>query len=231
MKHTSHLATFEAEGLAALAEAGAPVPTVYEVDDHRLVMDDLDELAGGRAPTSADWAALGATLATVHRDVDDTHGWHRDNVIGTAAQPNEPRTADWPSFHWTCRIEPHLEVLPEPVAARLRRSRPDMAARLDHDAVPSLLHGDLWSGNVMHGRWFIDPAVCRGDRELDLAFLALFGGVPTTFAAGYDDSWPRDDGWHARQPILQLYHLLVHVRLFGTPYLPAVIARLDAQGW
>ncbi len=231
VKHTDHPATFEAEGLAALAAAGAPVPAVHEVGDRHLVMDDLDVVAGDRTPTTRDWEALGAALATTHRDVGATHGWHRDNVIGTTAQPNRPRDADWSTFHWNCRIQPHLEVLPAQVADRLRRCRADMAARLDHAAVPSLLHGDLWSGNVVHGRWFIDPAVCRGDRELDLAFLALFGGVPSVFVRAYDDAWRRDDGWEDRQPILQLYHLLVHVRLFGSSWIPAVVARLDGAGW
>ena len=231
MKHTDHPATFEAEGLAALAAAGAPVPTVHEVGSRHIVMDDLDVLADGRPPRREDWAALAAALATVHRDVGREHGWHRDTMIGTTGQPNLPRHPDWATFHWQCRIAPHLEVLPGQIASRLRRARPALAARLDHDAVPSLLHGDLWSGNVVHGRWFIDPAVCRGDRELDLAFLALFGGVPDAFAAGYEAAWPRDDGWQDRLPLLQLYHLLVHVRLFGNAYVPPIVDRLDAAGW
>lgn len=231
VKHTEHPASFEAEGLAALAAAGARVPVVHEVGAHHLVMDDLDALAHGQRARRRDWEALGANLAQVHRDVGTDHGWHRDNMVGATRQPNLPRDPDWATFHWHCRVAPHLEVLPDEVASRLRRARPALAARLDHDAVPSLLHGDLWSGNVLHGRWFIDPAVCRGDRELDLAFLALFGGVPDAFAAGYDATWPRDDGWRDRLPLLQLYHLLVHVRLFGQSYVPPLLARLDAAGW
>lgn len=230
VKHTAHPAEFEAEGLAALAAAGAPVPAVHDVGDRHLVLDDLDVAARSRPSTTADWATLGATLATVHRDVDGPHGWHRDNVIGTTAQHNEPDPV-WTTFHWDQRIVPHLDVLPVEVADRLRAARDALADRLAHDARPSLLHGDLWSGNVLHGRWFIDPAVCRGDRELDLAFAALFGGIPPAFVAGYDDAWPRDDGWRDRLPLLQLYHLLVHVRLFGHAYVPQVVARLDAAGW
>ncbi len=230
VKHTAHPADLEAEGLAALAAAGAPVPTVHEVGDRHLVLDDLDAAARARPSTIADWTALGAALAQVHRDVGDVHGWHRGNVLGTAAQHNTP-DADWTTFHWDQRIAPHLEVLPIEVADRLRDARGRLADRLAHDEVPSLLHGDLWSGNVLHGRWFIDPAVCRGDRELDLAFAALFGGIPAAFVAGYDEAWPRDDGWRDRLPLLQLYHLLVHVRLFGGSYVPQVVARLDDAGW
>lgn len=230
VKHTTHDASFEAEGLAALAAAGAPVPTVHEVGPHHLVMDDLDALARSRPSTADDWCQLGGALGTVHRDVGAEHGWHRDNVIGTTTQYNAPDT-DWSTFYWDRRIAPHLDALPSDVADRLRNARPALGERLAHDVEPSLLHGDLWSGNVVHGQWFIDPAVCRGDRELDLAFADLFGGIPTAFSGGYDQSWPRDDGWEERLPLLQLYHLLVHVRLFGSGYVPAVVARLDGAGW
>lgn len=227
VKHTEHAADLEAEGLAALGAAGAPVPVVHEVGSHHLVMDDLDALAATTGP--GDWAALGAALATVHRDVGDRHGWHRDNVVGTAVQPNTPDD-DWATFHFEQRLAPHLEVLPDEVADRLRRARDTLARRLDHDVVPSLLHGDPWSGNVLHGRWFIDPAVWRGDRELDLAVAALFGGLPPAFSAGYDQAWPRDDGWEERLPLLQLYHLLVHVRLFGHGWVAPIVTRLDEAG-
>ena len=117
------------------------------------------------------------------------------------------------------------------MADRLRAAEDELARRLDHDVRPALLHGDLWAGNVMHGRWLIDPAVCFGDRELDLAFATLFAGSPDVVCQASDDAGPRDDGWRERLPLLQLFHLLVHVRLFGAGYVPQVVARLDAAGW
>ncbi len=228
VKHTGHPADFEAEGLAALAAAGAPVPDVVEVGERHLVLEDLDAASPG-PPTRADWERLGERLAAVHRTTGPTFGWHRDNVIGTTTQHNAP-AGDWPTFHFDQRIVPYLHALPPAVATRLRAARAPLAERLDHDVTPALLHGDLWSGNVLHGRWFIDPAVCFADRELDLAFARLFGGIPSTFFTAYDAAWPRDDGWEDRLPLLQLYHLLVHVELFGASYLPGVVARLDAAG-
>lgn len=228
VKHTAHDASFEAEGLAALRAAGARVPEVFEVGDHHLVMEDLADTAA-RRPNRDDWATLGRMLATVHRVTGDAFGWGRDNVIGTTAQRNDPR-ADWPIFYWDLRIAPHLDVVPAALAERLRSARAELHRRLDHDVVPSLVHGDLWSGNVLGGRVLIDPAVCHADRELDLAFARVFGGFPAPFFAAYDEAWPRDDGWQEREPLLQLYHLLVHVRLFGSSYVPSVAARLDAAG-
>ncbi|WP_274387716.1 fructosamine kinase family protein [Salsipaludibacter albus] len=155
VKHTAHPADLEAEGLAALADAGALVPEVVEVAAHRLVMEDLDASAPG-PPSREEWTRLGERLATVHRTTADRFGWHRDNVIGTITQHNTP-AEDWPTFHQRCRIDPWLGALPTEVADRLRAAEGELARRLDHDVEPSLLHGDLWAGNVMHGRWLIDP--------------------------------------------------------------------------
>ncbi len=222
IKATSYDARLEADGLEALAAAGGPVPTVLGVDPGVLV---LEFVAG-----PADWHGLGAAVATVHGDVGDAFGWIRDNVIGPLPQPNPP-TADWPTFYVDHRIRPHLDVLPADDRRRLEGACDGPLAELvDHAAAPSLVHGDLWSGNIVDGRWLIDPAVHRADRELDLAMLDLFGGAPAEFSAGYDQVWPLDHGWAQRRPALQLYHLLVHVRLFGAGYLAAVRRRLDDIG-
>jgi fructosamine-3-kinase len=222
VKSTSYDATMEAEGLDALRDAGAPVPAVLDVRADRLVLE--------RVSGPADWAALGEALAATHRTTSSDFGWHRDNVIGSLPQPN-PRLRDWPTFYVEHRIRPFLPALAAPLAERLERACDGpLPALLDHDAPASLVHGDLWSGNIVEGRWLIDPAVNHADRELDLAMLALFGDAPDTFHRAYQASWPLDEGWQGRRPALQLYHLLVHVRLFGGVYADAVTARLDAIG-
>jgi fructosamine-3-kinase len=226
VKRTTYDAGLEAEGLTALGAAGAPVPAVLGVGDGVLV---IEHVSGAPA-----WDELGAQVAALHlAPAGDTFGWERDNVIGPLHQANPP-TPEWPDFYLEQRLLPHLDApaLPAEVRRRLARACQGPARELlDHDVQPALVHGDLWSGNVVDGRWLVDPAVNRADRELDLAFAALFGGFPERFWRGYDEVAPLDDGWRRRRPALQLYHLLVHVRLFGAGYVGSVVGRLDQLGW
>jgi fructosamine-3-kinase len=217
-------ATIEAEGLIALREAGAPTPDVLAVDTTTLVLEHV------HGP--GDLVALGRALATVHTTTAAAFGWHRDGTIGPLPQAN-PVTDDWPTFVRDARLLPLLGGLPDEVAARLRRAADTdaIAVALAHQPVPSLVHGDLWSGNIVGERWLIDPAVHHADREVDLAMLDLFGGVPPPLRRGYDEVAPLPDGWERRRLVLQLVPLLVHVRLFGRGYLGGVVARLDRLGW
>ncbi len=224
VKEPSYDATTEAAGLRALGAAGARVPRVLEATPRRLV---LEAVTG-----DGDWAACGRRLATVHRTTAATFGWERDGFIGPLPMRNE-RVEDWPTFYTEHRLSPWVDDLPDGLARRLRRAMDDgrLERRVDHDAPASLVHGDLWSGNVVGGEWLIDPAVHHADRELDLAMARLFGGFPRAFFAAYEEAWPLDDGWQERLPALQLFHLLVHVRLFGGGYVGQVAERLDTLGW
>jgi fructosamine-3-kinase len=222
-KRTTYDARLEAEGLDVLRAAGAPTPQVYTVSERELVMA---EVSG-----KADWAALGRTIAQVHRTTGATFGWHRDNIIGPLRQYNPP-TRSWPEFFVATRVVPLLDAVPVAAARRLDVAcAGPLADLLDHDCKPSLVHGDLWSGNVVDGAWLIDPAVSYSDREIELAFSTLFGGIPQAFYRAYEEAWPLDDGWQDRRPALQLYHLLVHCHLFGGSYVEMVEDRLAYYGW
>jgi len=223
VKRTTYDARLEAGGLLALALAGAPVPQVIFVDSEVLV---IEEVTG-----SPDWAKLGRSLAQVHRCTEDRYGFDYDNVIGSLRQDNT-WTPSWNEFYVTNRIRPWLGALPTSTRRRIEDAiAGPMTGLLEHGQTPSLLHGDLWSGNVVDGSYLIDPAVSYGDRELDLAFSTVFGGIPAEFHAGYHEAWPLDDGWERRRPALQLYHLLVHVELFGRSYVSMVELRLEQLGW
>ena len=220
VKETTYDALLEADGLRALAEAGAPVPAVLEATSARLVMTTV---SGGNG-----WAALGRSLASLHRTVGPSFGWRHDNVIGPLPQSNT-WTEDWPGFYIEHRLRPWMDAVSGGLRDRLDRVCDTVLPRLlDHHPVPSLVHGDLWSGNVVDGSWLIDPAVSYSDREVDLAFATLFGGIQVPFFDAYHDTWPLDPGWKERRPALQLYHLLVHIELFGSTYVPLLEDRLAA---
>jgi fructosamine-3-kinase len=181
------------------------------------------------APRSAEFLErLGRGLAQMHRAaVERSWGWDRDNFIGSLAQQNAPSDT-WPGFWRGRRLGPQLDLarrsgrLPGREAdwERLLDRLPAVLRLADEDG-PSLLHGDLWSGNVLPataGPALIDPATYRGHREADLAMADLFGGFGDRFHAAYREVWPLQPGYEARRPVYQLYYLLGHVNLFGGGY-------------
>lgn len=224
----------EADGLRALREAGTRlvVPEVLGLDDDLLVMEALDMSPGG---SEAD-RALGEGLRELHAVTGETHGWERDNACGLTPQPNAP-CADGRVFQRERRLLSLGEACGEkgllPSASLDRLA--SVAHRLEDwlpDTRPSLIHGDLWSGNVLHttrGPALIDPAVYRHYPEVDLAMLTLFGSPAAAFFEAYWDGAQPDD-WPRRRTLFQLYPLLNHLLLFGAGYRGAVeraIAELD----
>ena len=220
----------EARSLRALSEAGSVrVPAVLSLGDGWLALEWLDPARG----TRAEWAKLGAALARLHRTANDTFGWESDNYIGTLRQCNEA-SQSWPEFWRERRIRPQLERARHrlgPVGAECETlmSQLDALLRAGDDDGPSLLHGDLWSGNVhmsARGAALIDPASYYGHREVDLAMAALFGGFPPEFFDAYDAEWPLLAGAARRRHVYQLYYLLVHVNLFGGSYVAGTAAAI-----
>ncbi len=215
----------EADGLEALAgaECGLLVPRVLAVDAAWIALEWLEP-----APRAAgNGERLGRGLAALHRSTG-TWGWERDNFIGSLPQENTP-AATWAGFWWARRLEPQLRRarslgrLPahERDWERLRDALPRLLAPAEEEG-PSLLHGDLWSGNFMataRGPAIMDPAVYRGHREADLAMTELFGGFDADFYAAYEEAWPLCPGYREeRRAVYQLYYLLVHANLFGGGY-------------
>ena len=209
----------EADGLRALAGV-VRVPRILEQGPGFLRLERLE------LKRSGDWAALAGMLATLHRTSGPRFGWHRDNWIGRTPQVNSWRD-DWATFFQECRLVPQLEL-----ARRngFSIALPDMSALKGHRPAPSLLHGDLWSGNagfIDGGPVLFDPAVYYGDRETDLAMTELFGGFPARFYEAYEEAFPLPEGYESRKHLYNLYHLLNHLNIFGEGYLAEVERTLD----
>jgi fructosamine-3-kinase len=226
VKRCPYPAEVEADGLRALGAAGVPVPAVLGVGSQVLVL----ERVGG----PPDWAALGRAIAGLHRTTGDRFGWHRDNFQGITVQPNG-WYEDWPSFYVERRVRPHLADarVPGPLRRRIERAcEGPLPALLRPRPPASLTHGDLWMGNVIEGRWLVDPAVSFADRELELAYMQLSDSLPAEFWDAYMAEWPPDPGYERRRPALQLHKFLNNIRHFGPDrYVPRIQAVLDTYGW
>jgi len=230
----------EADGLGRLRATGVVrVPEVIataEVDGPggRNASYILLEWVEHGLATESYWAALGRSLAALHRHRAPTFGLERDNYIGRLKQVNTPHD-HWAEFFVACRLEPQVRMARDHGrigdGGVLRAER--LFTRVEQlfpPEPPALLHGDLWSGNVLcdaHGLpVLIDPAVYHGHREMDIAMTKLFGGFEADFYSAYNDAWPLETDWEERTDLCNLYPLLVHVNLFGGGYVQQVEAVL-----
>ncbi len=224
----------EAEGLAALAGTGATLrfPKVIAVAPEAaparnpglLVLEYLEPDPDG--PSQRTWEELGRGLAEMHRAGEDRFGFDRDNYCGLTPQENA-WSGDWAGFYRDRRLGALIRRLGQrgdlgaaerDEYARLLDRLPDL---LGHGPRPSLIHGDLWSGNFLAaaaGPALVDPAAYCADREAEWAMMLLFGGFPDRVLEAYQEAWPLPEGWRERIPLYQLYHVLNHFLLFGGGY-------------
>lgn len=228
LNQASQIAMFEAElaGLREMSQTGTirvPAPIVCGTADASsyLVLEWLD-LGHG---SSAAWAEMGRQLAAMHRATSSKgFGWDRNNTIGATPQVNL-WTTGWTEFWVEHRIGYQLRLARRkggnfPQGDRLLAAIPKLLAM--HEPLPSLVHGDLWSGNAAVSSAgepvIFDPATYYGDREVDLAMTELFGGFPADFYRGYQAVFPLEAGYPQRKLLYNLYHILNHFNLFGGGY-------------
>lgn len=219
----------EAEGLSFLKknyplEIPRPLALGKEGRNSFLILENID--SGTR---SADfWTTFGHSLAEMHlKGRSETYGFHQDNYIGATRQVNTPM-ARWTDFFVENRLlyqirlagkrglaDSHIIGGVEAICRRIEEILPN-------PDFPSLLHGDLWSGNFMvdsNGQAvLIDPAVYYGHPEADLAMTELFGGFNSEFYRAYEEVNPLEPGYRRRKDLYNLYHMLNHLNLFGSSY-------------
>lgn len=226
----------EAAGLRALREAasGLRIPEVIASAERTaeipgfLILEFLAPLpAGEDSPDREQEEQLGRGLAAVHRATSRRFGFSEPSYCGATYQDNSYRDT-WRDFYAQCRLMPLLAdlqgtgQLSSSDRAHYDRLLNRLHVLIPNEATPSLIHGDLWSGNVLwtaRGPALVDPACAYADREMEFGMVTLFGGLSATSIAAYEEAWPLPGDWVDRNPLYQLYHLLNHALLFGGGYL------------
>ena len=229
------LANFKAEaaGLHAIRETGAiGVPDVLGAGtDTGFSFLLLSYIRGGRR-ISHYWETFAEELAAMHRAAPSgsgKYGFGEDNWIGARKQLNTPHDK-WIPFFRDCRLAPQIKSAGNYLLAEDRRRAEYLLDHLDRFLAeperPSLVHGDLWSGNMITGDdgkgWLIDPAAYYGHSEIDIAMTELFGGFPQAFYEAYREVGMLQPGYGERKDLYNLYQLLNHLNMFGSGYLPDV---------
>ena len=215
----------EADGLREIAATGTirvPRPICHGISGNRayLVLEYI-ELGGGSPQSETEF---GRRLAALHAVPQTGFGWRRDNTIGSTPQPN-PASDDWVAFlrehrlGFQCRLAKRNGLRLEGTDEMLEQLDGFFT---DYEPRPSLLHGDLWSGNMAFvpsgGPVIFDPATYYGDREAEFGLAEMFGGFGSAFWSGYEAEWPLDPGFDKRKLLYRLYHTLNHFNIFGGDY-------------
>jgi len=226
----------EAEMLLDINKYNIPVPQVFDVSDRYLLMEYIEE--NSVTDTFKELQAA-KSLSDLHSVTNESrmYGYYYNTTIASFSQKNEQTQYSWGLFLGQMRIMPMAKIcydrgeLSKEHVDQLEILCRDIYKRIDMNSItPSLLHGDLWSGNILfnhRGATLIDPAIYFGDKEMELAFILMLNTFGDTFLNTYTDVHPlSDDFYETKVPLYQIYPYLVHVALYGSAYLPGLEEQL-----
>ena len=226
----------EANMLLDINKYDISVPQLFDVSDRYLLMEFIEE-SSVTALVKEFQAAK--SLSELHSVTNESrmYGYYYNTTIASFTQDNEQTQYSWGLFLGQMRIMPMAKIcydkgqLSKEIVDQLERLCRDIYKRIDMSTItPSLLHGDLWSGNILFnndGATLIDPAIYFGDREMELAFILMFNTFGDTFFNVYSEVHSlSDDFYETKVPLYQIYPLLVHVALYGSAYLPGLEEKL-----
>jgi fructosamine-3-kinase len=214
-----------------------PVPEVYYGSETLLLMEFVE---GSSHFTEVAERHAAELLAALHGITADSYGHERDTLIGVLGQPN-PSTKSWAEFFrdhrllYIALVAHEAGRLPVEDLLRVERLSEKIDELIEDPNPPALIHGDVWSANVLARgdriTAFLDPAIYYADPEIELAFISLFDSFGRPFLDRYQEIRPIRDGFfEVRRDLYILYPLLVHTYFFGGGYLGSVRNTLDRFG-
>jgi len=217
----------EAEGLKLLSQTSCiNVPKVIEVGKFNDTAYLILEFVKHERKKSNYWEDFGQKLASLHKNTNSTFGLNFDNYIGSLPQNNTAQD-NWTDFFIENRLEKLVALCYDSQLLDYQTKKQfailySKLGNLIPKENPSLIHGDLWSGNVIVNQngevCLVDPSVYYAHREIELAFTFLFGSHPEEFYKTYNENFPLEKDWRKRIDLFNLYPLLVHLKLFGSSY-------------
>jgi len=223
----------EANGLNEIFESNTMItPQIISVGENFI----LTEYIANENPSGDFFYRFGKQLAQMHKVHSDHFGFYENSFIGNNPQlniPTEQEKKNWCAFYFEKRLLYQYKLAEKNgfVSLSMKNNFLKLETRIENilrgsEEPPTLLHGDLWSGNYLCNKSnipvLIDPAVYYGHREADLAMTKLFGGFSSSFYQSYMTEYPLKEGWEYRENIYRLYHVLNHLNLFGVGYLSEV---------
>ena len=237
-KPSTNLQT-EANMLEDINKYNIAVPKVFDVSQTHLLMEYIQSTSQPKTTVEQHAAKILSDLHTVTNE-SRMYGYYYDTTIGPFSQKNEQTQYNWTLFLGQMRILPMARIcydkgyLSKTLVERLELLCRNMYTRIDMSCItPSLLHGDLWSGNILfnkNGATLIDPAIYFGDKEMELAFIRMFNTFGETFFNTYQETHTlSEDFYEVKVPLYQIYPLLVHIGIYGNTYveqLEEVLKRL-----
>ena len=218
----------EAEELRILGEH-VKTPKVIASTNHCIILEWIEQSYNPSIQKE-----LGRSLSELHLKHNDYFGFIFDNKIGSTPQKNATKKniKNWADFYWSYRIKFQIDLAKKNNLLELEQYnnlmnlKDSIYKKLDIQIRPTLLHGDLWSGNYIatsSGPYFIDTASYYGHSEADFALTYMFGGFSKEFYQSYEKRSPFEENHEERKPIYMIYHYLNHLNLFGRSYLGGVL--------
>lgn len=203
------------------------IPQIINVDNDELVLEKID-ICNSTKELSRNF---GVGLALLHRFHNDSYGFEEDNYIGLSKQKNI-LSNNWGEFFVKYRLEYQVNLIKDEIIKDRFKETLSLHSRAlinflnEYCQNPSIIHGDLWSGNVLYSNthtYLIDPSIYYADREVDIAMTRMFSGFDDEFYKYYDKTYPLSKEYNDKEIIYNLYHYLNHYNLFGSAYLNSCI--------